>query len=195
MEIDCDRRVLKEASSVRPYADLLVHMSRQRCPAALGGPTLARPAPFLEKRIIAMTTTSLRRPQLAVLLGPLAGLLIIWACSVDAPASEAPGLSSDMAQQTSRWEAGTLPEGWTVKVNPLGTVTIPLGLSAILTTSDSVKVVSVGNPDIADYVLTSPTETLIHGLTVGSTSLIIWSKSGPPPVLLRIDVVEDEGSL
>jgi hypothetical protein len=189
VEIDCDRRVLGRASSVRRYADLLVLVNQQASPPALRGLGLARPTPFLEKRIVAMTNASLRRPQLAFLFGPLAGLLIVWACSLEAPTSEAPEAASDIARPTAAQQADPSTPSDTVQTSPVRTITIYAGNQAILTRPDTITRVSVGDPAIADFSPNPPNQIVINGFTVGSTNLTVWSSSTDSQRLYQIDVV------
>lgn len=51
------------------------------------------------------------------------------------------------------------------------------GKSTILRSAVNVKRVSVGNPEIADFILLSPREIYLTGKTAGTTNLILWSNS------------------
>jgi Flp pilus assembly secretin CpaC len=157
-------------------------------PAALRGLGLARPTPFIEKRILAMATASLRRPRLAFLLGPLAGLLIVWACSLEAPTSEAPEEASDIAGPTAIQDADPSTRDETYQASFVRTITIYAGSAAILTRPDTITQVSVGDPTIADMVIIPPNQVMINGLIVGSTDLIVRDGNGQQRSY-RIDVV------
>lgn len=49
------------------------------------------------------------------------------------------------------------------------------GKSTILRSAVDVKRVSIGNPEIADFILLSPREIYLTGKTAGATNLILWS--------------------
>lgn len=51
---------------------------------------------------------------------------------------------------------------------------IILGKSMVLTPAEPVKRISIGNPEIADFILVSPTEIYIYAKSVGVTSITLW---------------------
>ena len=53
-----------------------------------------------------------------------------------------------------------------------------VGRSTVLTTERPIRRVSLSTPDIADALVTSPHEVLIHGKTPGTISLLVWSDTG-----------------
>jgi pilus assembly protein CpaC len=57
-------------------------------------------------------------------------------------------------------------------------VVVPVGQSVLLPQTVAVERVSTGNPEIADYVVVSPTEVLVNGVALGTTTLIIWNRAG-----------------
>jgi pilus assembly protein CpaC len=59
-----------------------------------------------------------------------------------------------------------------------GVVVVPLGQSVLLPQTVAVERVSIGTPDIADYVVVSPLEVLVTGARLGTTTLIIWNRAG-----------------
>ncbi len=71
---------------------------------------------------------------------------------------------------------------------------VTVGKSAIITLSNPVARVSVTAPNIADVVAISPTEVQINGISIGSTSLIIWDKSGKK-TFFDVNVVGDNTQL
>jgi pilus assembly protein CpaC len=73
-------------------------------------------------------------------------------------------------------------------------ITISRGSTAILTRPDSITRVSIGDQTIADPVVIPPNQVLINGIGVGSTSLILWSRTGPAR-LYSVDVTADVASL
>jgi Flp pilus assembly secretin CpaC len=57
-------------------------------------------------------------------------------------------------------------------------LSIPLGASKILKTSEPLVRMSVGNPLIADYTVLSRQEAIILALKTGHTELYVWTESG-----------------
>lgn len=53
-----------------------------------------------------------------------------------------------------------------------------IGKSTLMRVPSAVTRVSLGNPNVADVTLISPTELYLLGKTYGSTNLIIWRKGG-----------------
>ncbi len=58
------------------------------------------------------------------------------------------------------------------------TIVIQAGKSRLLQLDGPVTRVSVGDPEIAELVLVSPTEVLVNGRKLGDTSLILWDRRG-----------------
>ncbi len=83
IEIDCDHRVLRRSSEVRPYASLLVEIGARRMTSPAGVLAFARPAPFLERRIRAMTDNPDPHYGRALGMTFLAGLLVVTACQME----------------------------------------------------------------------------------------------------------------
>jgi beta-lactamase regulating signal transducer with metallopeptidase domain len=88
VELDCDRRVL--ARGVRPlaYGTILIDVAGRGSGAPLGAPALADTPSTLERRLIAMTTSStkLRRAGAALFAIPATALLFV-ACEAALPTS------------------------------------------------------------------------------------------------------------
>jgi len=59
-----------------------------------------------------------------------------------------------------------------------GKLQLTVGKSVILKTVATIKRASVGNPEVADFVLLSPHELYVTGKAAGSTNLMLWSKNG-----------------
>ena len=55
---------------------------------------------------------------------------------------------------------------------------VQVGKSRLIDFERPVRRVSVGNPQVADIVLVSPTSILVNGLSKGDTSLILWDARG-----------------
>jgi pilus assembly protein CpaC len=57
-------------------------------------------------------------------------------------------------------------------------VDLLVGRSAIIRTQRPIKRVSLPKPDIADALVTSPNEVLVHGKMPGTISLLVWADTG-----------------
>lgn len=63
----------------------------------------------------------------------------------------------------------------------LGGVTnieVPIYKSRVLATRAPVRKVSVGNPEIADVLVTNPRELYLLGRSLGSTNVLLWDEIG-----------------
>lgn len=61
---------------------------------------------------------------------------------------------------------------------PEGAVSLARGTSAVLVSSTEFDRVSMADPEIAEAVVVSPTEVLINGRTLGSTTFVVWTTTG-----------------
>jgi pilus assembly protein CpaC len=74
---------------------------------------------------------------------------------------------------------------------PVKELVLLVGRSAIIRTDRPIARVSLSTPDIADALVTTPYELLVHGKTPGTISLLIWSDNGriqPYDVAVRRDL-------
>lgn len=60
---------------------------------------------------------------------------------------------------------------------------LTIGKSTLLRMPSAVTRISLGNPNVADVTLISPTELYLLGKTYGSTNLIVWRKGGGPTAI------------
>lgn len=60
---------------------------------------------------------------------------------------------------------------------------LTIGKSTLMRIPSAVERISVGNPNIADITLISPTEIYLLGKNYGSTNLLIWRKGGATTVI------------
>ena len=95
VEIDCDRRVLRRESNLQRYGALLLEIGSRVPASRLSALAFARPVPFIERRIRAMTQQTRRRLLRSLALGALAGLLVVGSCQVDRPSITAPTSQSE----------------------------------------------------------------------------------------------------
>lgn len=80
----------------------------------------------------------------------------------------------------------------------LGGVTnieVPIYKSRVLATRAPVRKVSVGNPEIADVLVTNPRELYLLGRSLGSTNVLLWDGNGRLVDSLDLEVVHDLGAL
>jgi pilus assembly protein CpaC len=82
----------------------------------------------------------------------------------------------------------------TVLQRPAQALSLPRGTSLLLVSPAAVQRFTVGDPGIAEVVVVSPTEMLINGKGLGSTSLIIW-EAGAGPKLYSLEVTIDTPAL
>ena len=77
---------------------------------------------------------------------------------------------------------------------PAQTLSLPKGTSLLLVNPGQVQRFTVGDPSIADVLVVSPTEVIINGRGLGSTTLIIWEQGGAPK-LYSLEVTIDTPAL
>ena len=65
-----------------------------------------------------------------------------------------------------------------VGTNPTQQLDLLVGRSAIIKTDRPITRVSLSTPDIADALVTTPYELLVHGKTPGTISLLVWGDNG-----------------
>jgi pilus assembly protein CpaC len=74
-----------------------------------------------------------------------------------------------------------------------GVVTISRGSAAVLTRPDTLTIVHVADETIASADVLGPTQIVIRGISVGSTTLVLWGRFGPPR-MYTIEVTADVAS-
>jgi len=82
----------------------------------------------------------------------------------------------------------------TILRDPSQTLSLSKGASILMINAVNWDRVTVGDPDIAELLSLGPTEVLINGLEVGSTTMIMWELGGGP-VLYRIEVTADAAGI
>jgi pilus assembly protein CpaC len=73
-------------------------------------------------------------------------------------------------------------------------VRVARGQSALLSQPSPVARVSIADPSIADAVVISPLEVLVNGISLGTTTLIIWDQAGRRRIY-QVEVSVDAGAL
>lgn len=76
-----------------------------------------------------------------------------------------------------------------------GGIQVPIYKSRVLSTRAPVKRISIGNPDIADILITSPTQLYLLGRSLGSTNVLLWDGSNKLIDSLDLEVVHDLSGL
>ena len=94
-----------------------------------------------------------------------------------ARAHSGPGRTWRVAALLLALALGTVPAA-AQQVRSAGSVVVAQGQSTLLLQGVAVERVSIGNPEIADAVVVSPTEVLVNGIALGTTTLIIWDRAG-----------------
>lgn len=77
---------------------------------------------------------------------------------------------------------------------PEGSVTLARGTSAVLVSPIQFSRISMADPEVAEAVVMSPTEVLINGRSLGTTTLVVWDDSGTRRIY-GVDVTADAGAL
>ncbi len=77
---------------------------------------------------------------------------------------------------------------------PQRTLSVSAGGSLLLVNGSPLQRFSVGNPNVAEAVIVSPTELVVNGKTLGSTSLLLWDQAGNPR-LYAVEVTPDAAAL
>jgi biopolymer transport protein ExbD len=105
VEVDCDHRVLRRGTSARRYGDLLMRMGCEARTDLMPVPTMTGSTSLLERRLIAMKKTTLRKALPRAVGATIAGLgLAVVACTTEAPAEmEDPQASEGQERFVGIW--------------------------------------------------------------------------------------------
>src|SRR5437899_1204977 len=98
---------------------------------------------------------------------------------------------AEKQQQPSNPTSQEVPQN--VPQQPLPATSVPLrvmvGKSLLVNTSDRLKRVSVTDPTIADALVVTPNQVLLHGRAPGEVSLLLWDEQERSRSFdLRVDV-------
>jgi len=69
---------------------------------------------------------------------------------------------------------------------------VVINKSVLVNVNNPVERISIARPEIADALLITPRQIQLNGLTIGSTSLIVWEKGGGKPLFFDVNVTGDE---
>jgi pilus assembly protein CpaC len=92
------------------------------------------------------------------------------------------------------WVGTTYAQATNTERLPVGgslDVTMPLYKSRIVSVAELTGRVAVGNPDIADVVVISPTQMYVLAKDIGNTNLLFWSRDGRLLGTVNLEVVHD----
>ncbi|MGH7534081.1 MAG: type II and III secretion system protein family protein, partial [Gemmatimonadales bacterium] len=77
---------------------------------------------------------------------------------------------------------------------PEQVVSVSKGASVLIVNPTPLQRFSVGDPDVAEAVVVSPTEVLVNGKALGTTTLVLWDNAATPR-LYSIEVTADAPGL
>jgi pilus assembly protein CpaC len=77
---------------------------------------------------------------------------------------------------------------------PEGSVTLARGTSAVLVTPLEISRVSMADPEVAEAVVVSPTEVLLNGRNLGTTTFVVWDNVGTRRIY-GVEVTADGGAI
>jgi pilus assembly protein CpaC len=77
---------------------------------------------------------------------------------------------------------------------PGGAVSLAKGTSAVLVNPVELNRVSIADPNVAEAVVVSPTEVLINGKNLGTTTFVAWDSQGGRRIY-GVEVTADAGAL
>jgi pilus assembly protein CpaC len=92
------------------------------------------------------------------------------------------GVGTACAQTT---QATQVPMGGTVDMS------MPLFKSRVVSVAAPTGRVAVGNPDVADIVVISPTKLYVLGKDIGTTNMLFWGRDGSMIGTINLEVVHD----
>jgi pilus assembly protein CpaC len=89
-------------------------------------------------------------------------------------------VATPQAQQSASFSgsAGSISPGPAAAAPDATTIELLVGRSTILNVGSTIARVSLTVPDIADALVTTPQQLLIHGKQPGTISLFVWDKAG-----------------
>jgi pilus assembly protein CpaC len=88
----------------------------------------------------------------------------------------------------------SLAQAQRVVRQPEQVVSVSKGASVLVITQTPLQRFSVGDPAVAEAVVVSPTEVLVNGKTLGTTTLVLWDNANAPR-LYSVEVTADAPGL
>lgn len=111
----------------------------------------------------------------------LFGMIAAWTISIST------ALAHNVASIPASLTAAEMPE-------MASSMDVTLGKSTLLRLPSPIARISVGNPGVADVTLINPSEVYILGKMIGTTNIILWSRSGHTRVI-DVTVLMDAAAL
>ena len=124
-----------------------------------------------------------------LLFGVTASLILLLASTIAQSGPQSAAQNPPAAQQETQQP---VPSSQTASQTPGGTATTALpppsetqgsaplrvmvGKSLLINTTERLKRVSVTDPNVADALVVTPTQILVHGRAPGEVSLLIWDE-------------------
>ncbi|MCA1561236.1 MAG: pilus assembly protein N-terminal domain-containing protein [Acidobacteria bacterium] len=126
-----------------------------------------------EPEMIAAYTTELRRLRRATTgkQAAFSAALVVFILIILVAAPQAQQPPQYAAAATAVPPPSTTPDGTTE-------IDLLVGRSTVVNVGSSISRVSLTVPDIADAMVTAPTQLLIHGKQPGTISLFVWDRGG-----------------
>ncbi len=117
----------------------------------------------------------------------LLGSITLLACLLLGTGSALPQTATRGADE-GRWHAGTGSLAWD---NNARTVEVAANKSRVFQFQRPIRVVSVGNPDVADVLVMRARQIYILGKQVGTTNVVLWDEGQRVEAILNIVVTHD----
>ncbi|MGA8491292.1 MAG: type II and III secretion system protein family protein [Terriglobales bacterium] len=92
------------------------------------------------------------------------------------PATPAPSSQQAPSQATSEGLAATPQTPSEAESHGAAPLRVMVGKSLLINTTERLKRVSVTDPGVADAIVVTPTQILVHGRSAGEVSLLIWDE-------------------
>lgn len=93
-----------------------------------------------------------------------------------APESPAPSPAQAMPAENTAQSPGALQQTQSAEVQGAAPLRVMVGKSLLINTTERLKRVSVTDPAVADAIVVTPTQILVHGRSAGEVSLLIWDE-------------------
>jgi len=122
-----------------------------------------------------------REMRTGKLMGMAFALLLLMGAAT-APQSQeqpAPGQAAPQvapAQATPQGPAATAQTASEAESHGAAPLRVMVGKSLLINTTERLKRVSVTDPNVADAIVVTPTQILVHGRSAGEVSLLIWDE-------------------
>ena len=127
------------------------------------------------------------------ILNPLsASLCVALAATLGAVTvhAQAPAVMKGVTKGTTTKAVAPAAADASTELTSVGpAIDLTIGKSTLMRMPSAVTRISLGNPNVADVTLISPTELYLLGKTYGSTNLIVWRKgAGPTAIDVNVNI-------